>query len=41
LFLVRECVGDVGSCRDGVHFGVPLWIVSLPEGLVDGLRAVP
>ncbi|HIA01400.1 MAG TPA: hypothetical protein EYN66_05750 [Myxococcales bacterium] len=34
LFLVRECVGAGTACRDGVHFGVKLWIASFPNGLL-------
>jgi hypothetical protein len=34
LILVRECVGEGTRCKDGVHFGVPLWIVHLPKGIL-------
>jgi len=34
LYLVRECVGTGTDCSDGVHFGVPLWIVTIPQGLL-------
>ena len=33
LFMVRECVGDGYHCKEGVHFGVPLWVVDMPDGL--------
>ena len=33
LYLVRECVGEGSLCNDGVHFGVPLWIVTIADGL--------
>jgi hypothetical protein len=34
LFLVRECVGAGTRCKDGGHFGVLLWIVPFPDGLL-------
>lgn len=33
LWMVRECVGSGTDCAPGIHFGVPLWVAHLKDGL--------